>query len=83
MNDQKLGVLQENHCESVRYLREYRENFRYISSEYQNQHVASSSGAGVETSGDHGSVNQSYSNATGGGGQKYQAEITSLNQEVF
>lgn len=34
MNEQKLGVLQENHGESVRYLREYRDNFRSISSEY-------------------------------------------------
>ena len=37
MNEQKLRVLQENHGESVRYLREYRENFKRISSEYQLQ----------------------------------------------
>ena len=33
-NEHKLRVLTENHGESVRYLREYRENFRRISSEY-------------------------------------------------
>ena len=40
-NEQKLQFLQENHGESVRYLREYRENFRRITSEYALQHQAS------------------------------------------
>ena len=33
LNDQKLKILQESHGESVRYLREYRENFRHIINE--------------------------------------------------
>ena len=32
-NDQKLKILQESHGESVRYLREYRDNFRHIINE--------------------------------------------------
>ena len=65
----------------MRYLREYRENMRCIASEYQNQQ-ASGSAAMAEMSGDHASVNQSYSNG-GPNSHKYQAEITSLNQEIF
>ena len=67
-NDQKLRILKENHGESVRYLREYRENFRRISSEYalQASSAAQSNGATAnqnmigELSGDQMSVNQSY-----------------------
>lgn len=33
-NDQTVRVMAENHGESVRYLREYRDNFRRISSEH-------------------------------------------------
>ena len=68
-NEQKLQFLQENHGESVRYLREYRENFRRIASEYQ-QSVTNSSnnaGNGNNVSGDQISVNQSQYG--GGGGQ--------------
>ena len=86
-NDQKLRVLQENHSESVRYLREYRDNFRNISSEFAQQapSVASSTNQNLigEMSGDQMSVNQSYGGLPGSFSNKYQAEITQLNQEIF
>ena len=46
-NDQKLRILQENHGESVRYLREYRDNFRSISSEFAQLAAAAVRGGGL------------------------------------
>lgn len=62
LNDQKLRVLQENHGESVRYLREYRENFRRIAGEYSQQLTSQGMSQGITTinneiSGDQLSVN--------------------------
>ena len=34
LNEQKVGILAENHGESVRYLREFRENLKHLSNEY-------------------------------------------------
>jgi hypothetical protein len=45
-NEQKLRILQENHGESVRYLREYRDNFRHVTSEYEIPTTAMSMGGG-------------------------------------
>lgn len=80
-NESKLRVLTENHGESVRYLREYRENFRRISSEYALQTSATNQSNANnpnlmmgEISGDQMSVNQSY------GGIQANASNTTSNQ---
>ena len=81
----------------MRYLREYRENFRRISSEYaleqkisnitsNNSNTNNANQLG-DMSQDQMSVNQSYGNAGGNNASLNQrqqhAEITQLNQEIF